>query len=117
MLIAEGLEAQAEALESAQDDLARLAAAYRAWALANPQLYRLMTERPLPRDLLPEGLEARAAAPLLKAAGDADLSRALWGFAHGMVTLELAGRFPPWAKVDRTWTKAIDRLRASPFGP
>ena len=76
-----------------------------------------MTERPLPRDLLPKGLEARAAAPLMKAAGDADLSRALWGFVHGMVTLELAGRFPPWAKLDRTWTKAIDRFRASPFGP
>ena len=110
VLIAEGLHAQAEALESAQDDLARLAAAYRAWALANPQLYRLMTERPLPRDLLPKGLEARAAAPLLKVATDPDLARALSGFMHGMVTLELAGRFPPWAKVDRTWSKAIERL-------
>ena len=106
-LIAEGLEAHAEALERAQDDLASLAVAYRAFALANPQLYRLMTERPLPRDLLPGGLEARAAAPLLKAAGDADLARALWAFAHGMVTLELAGRFPPWAKLDRAWAKAI----------
>ena len=106
-LIAEGLELQAEALEPAQDDLASLATAYRAFALANPQLYRLMTERPLPHDLLPRGLEARAAAPLLKAAGDADLSRALWGFVHGMVTLELAGRFPPWAKLDRAWAKAV----------
>jgi AcrR family transcriptional regulator len=109
-LIAEGLESQAEALELAQDDLAQLAAAYRSWALANPELYRLMTERPLPRDLLPKGLEGRAAAPLLKAATDPDLTRALWGFMHGMVLLELGGRFPPWAKVDRTWTKTIDRL-------
>jgi AcrR family transcriptional regulator len=106
-LIAEGLQKQAEALEPAQDDLASLATAYRAFALANPQLYRLMTERPLPHDLLPRGLEARAAAPLLKAAGDADLSRALHGFLHGMVTLELSGRFPPWAKLDRAWQKGI----------
>ena len=69
-----------------------------------------MTERPLPRDLLPGGLEARAAAPLLKATGDADLARALWAFAHGMVTLELAGRFPPWAELDRAWAKAIFAL-------
>jgi AcrR family transcriptional regulator len=110
-LIAEGLEAQAEALEAAEGDLARVAAAYRAWALANPQLYRLMTERALPRELLPKGLEARAAAPLLKVAADPDLTRALTGFMHGMVTLELAGRFPPWAKIDRTWAKAIDRLQ------
>ena len=106
-LIAEGLQKQAEALEPVQDDLASLATAYRAFALANPQLYRLMTERPLPHDLLPRGLEARAAAPLLKAAGDADRSRALWGFVHGMVTLEIAGRFPPWARLDRAWAKAV----------
>ena len=69
-----------------------------------------MTERPLPHDLLPSGLEARAAAPLLKAAARSrPLARAL-GFLHGMVTLELAGRFPPWAKLDRTWAKAIVAL-------
>jgi AcrR family transcriptional regulator len=110
VLIAEALTSQAEALEAAQDDLATLAAAYRSWALEHPQLYRLLTERPLPRDLLPKGLEGRAAAPLLRAAPDPDIARASWGFMHGMVMLELAGRFPPWAKVDRTWSKAIARL-------
>jgi AcrR family transcriptional regulator len=107
VLIAEGLEASAGALRAAGPDLASIARAYRRFALANPQLYRLMTERPLPRDLLPEGLEQRAAAPIVEAAGDPDLARAAWAFAHGMVQLELAGRFPPDADLDPAWTKAI----------
>ena len=103
-LIAEGLERHAEALEHAGTTLPELAAAYRAFARANPQLYRLMTEGPLPRDLLPDGLEERAAAPLVKiAGGDRTRARALWAFAHGMVALELAGRFPPDADLDAAW--------------
>ena len=53
----------AEALEGRCATLAEIGTAYRRFAQENPQLYRLMTDRPLPRDLLPEGLEARAAAP------------------------------------------------------
>ena len=107
-LIADGLREHAEALEASSGDLASIAAAYRAFALANPQLYRLMTERPLPREDLPEGLEARAAAPLIAAVGgDPDLARAAWAYAHGMVGLELAGRFPPDADLAAAWRKAI----------
>ena len=71
-----------------------------------------MTELPLPRDRLPDGLEARAAAPLVRAAGDEDRARALWAFAHGMVTLELAGRFPPDADVDAAWQTGIAAFTA-----
>jgi AcrR family transcriptional regulator len=107
LLIADGLAAFAEALEAAGPGLPAVAAGYREFARANPHLYRLMTERPLPRDQLPEGLEARAAAPIVKAVGDADLARAAWAFAHGMVQLELAGRFPPDADLDPAWQKAV----------
>jgi hypothetical protein len=72
-----------------------------------------MTERPLPRDLLPDGLEARAAAPVLGAVGDPDLARAAWAYAHGMVQLELAGRFPPGADLDPAWTKAVAAFTAA----
>jgi AcrR family transcriptional regulator len=106
LLIADGLAAHADAVADS-GSLAEIAAAYRRFALDNPQLYRLMTERPLPRDLLPEGLEARAAAPIIRAVGDPDLARAAWAFAHGMVQLELAGRFPPDADLDAAWSKAI----------
>ena len=95
------------------------------FALAHPHLYRFANERPLPRDRLPEGLEARAAAPVVRAAGgDPDRARAVWAFAHGMVgssrrTLpagcrpgrRLAGRVrafaagaPPPRTVVRSWT-------------
>jgi AcrR family transcriptional regulator len=107
VLIADGLERSARALADAGPTLADVASAYRRFALANPQLYRLMTERPLPRDLLPKGLEERAAAPVLIAAGDPDLARAAWAFAHGMVALELAGRFPPEADLDAAWDTAL----------
>lgn len=114
-LIAEGLREHAAALEAAGGDLASIAAAYRAFALANPQLYRLMTERPLPREDLPAGLEDRAAAPLLAALdGDRDRARAAWAFAHGMVQLELAGRFPPDADLDAAWRAAVAAFTNAP---
>jgi hypothetical protein len=67
-----------------------------------------MTDQPLPRSELPEGIEGRAAAPLITAVdGDLDLARAAWAFAHGMVTLELADRFPPDADLDAAWKAGL----------
>jgi AcrR family transcriptional regulator len=119
-IIATGLEDSAAALEVALDEaagtgeapLAALAGAYRAFALAHPHLYRLMTDRPLPRDRLPAGVEARAAAPVLRAAGSQDRARAVWAFAHGMVQLELARRFPPGADLEPAWREGIAALQA-----
>ena len=90
--------------------LGQLAASYRAWALAHPHLYRLLTEGPLPRERLPEGLEAWAAEPVVAAAGGPDLARAAWAFAHGMTILELDGRFPPDADLDAAWSAGVDAL-------
>ena len=88
--------------------LARLGSAYREFALARPHLYRLMNERPLARELLPPGLEDRAAAPLVAAVGgDPDLARAAWAFAHGMIMLELNDRFPPGADLDAAWQAGL----------
>ena len=99
-LIAEALAEIGDVFEAAiagsDDPLAAVAAAYRGWALAHPHLYRLMMDRPLPRERLPAGLEDRAAAALVAATGgDPDAARAAFAFAHGMVVLELNGRFPP----------------------
>jgi AcrR family transcriptional regulator len=113
LLIADGLRMHAEALDGTGPDLESIAAAYRSFALEHPQLYRLMTDRPLPRDELPDGLEARAAAPLLRALRDPDLARAAWAYAHGMVQLELAGRFPADADLGAAWSKAIRALQSA----
>jgi AcrR family transcriptional regulator len=107
-IIATGLEDAATAFEAAITDTAEplpaLAGAYRAFALAHPHLYRLMNNGPLPRRQLPPGLEDRTAAPVLEVAGgNLDRARALWAFAHGMVMLELDGRFPAGADLDAAW--------------
>lgn len=95
------------ALEAAPD-LPSLAAAYRDWALRHPRLYEMATRLPLARQRLAPGVEAAAAAPLLRmTGGDLAAARALWGLAHGLVDLELAGRFPPGADLDAVWAHAF----------
>lgn len=67
-----------------------------------------MNDRPLPRDRLPPEVEADAAAPLMQVTGsDVARSRALWAFAHGLVMLEMHGRFPPGADVEAAWQAGI----------
>jgi AcrR family transcriptional regulator len=91
--------------------LTELARVYRSWAFAHPHLYRLVTGGPLPRERLPEGLEAWTAEPVVVAAdGDPDRARAAWAFAHGMTILELDGRFPPDADLDAAWSSGIAAL-------
>ncbi len=108
-LIVDGFAEFAAALDGAAE-LEQLGRAYRAFALGHPHLYRLMTDRPLPRDALPPGVEERGAAPLVATIADPDLARAAWAFAHGMVTLELAGRFPETADLDAAWAAGLDAL-------
>ncbi|MGW2569440.1 TetR/AcrR family transcriptional regulator [Streptomyces sp. NPDC001537] len=111
-LIAQLLEESAAAMESAEEhepgSLPALAEAYRTYALAHPHLYCLATERPLPREALPAGLEDRAALPLMRACGgDLDMARAVWAFAHGMVILEIHGRFPDDADLTAAWKRGL----------
>ncbi|MET7647057.1 TetR/AcrR family transcriptional regulator [Streptomyces sp. NPDC005426] len=101
------LRETAEALEAAEatapGSFPALAAAYRTHALAHPHLYRLTTGHPLRQEL-----EERAAAPLFRAlAGDEGLARAAWAFAHGMIAMELNGRFPAESDVSAAWTAGI----------
>ena len=110
-LINEGFEQIAERFESAlangEDALVEVAIAYRAFARSHPHLYRLMTAGPLPRERLRPGVEARAAAPIVQAVGDPNLARAVWAFAHGMVILELDGRFPVDANLEAAWAAGL----------
>ena len=118
-IISAGFEEQAalfeQALEQSPDDpLDALAAAYRAFARSHPHLYRLMTDRPLPRERLVPGIEARAGLPIYRAAGEnPDLARAAWAFAHGMTILELNQRFPDGADLDAAWRAGIQAIRGA----
>ena len=100
-----------EVVAGSDDPVLQIAEAYRTWALAHPHLYTLMNDQPLPRTELPEGLEERAVLPLLKAVGgDVERARAAWAFAHGMVTLELADRFPEHADLDSAWSEGLEGI-------
>jgi AcrR family transcriptional regulator len=106
-LITEGITELGQALAGAGPSLADMAGAYRRYALDHPHLYVLMTQRPLPRDQLPEGLEERAAVPLRAVIPEEDRARALWAAAHGLTILELNGRFPPGADLDAAWAATV----------
>lgn len=117
-LMAEALQQQAELFEkvvaNSDDPVPGIGAAYRSWALQHPHLYALMNDQPLPRSELPEGLEERAVIPLLDAVGgDMDRARAAWAFAHGMVTLELADRFPDDADLAAAWDIGLEGISRS----
>jgi AcrR family transcriptional regulator len=106
-LIAEGLQELGQALAAASPSPAAMAAAYRRYATKHPHLYVLMTQRPLPRDRLPAGLEEQAASPLRAALADEHRARAAWAAAHGLAILELNGRFPPGADLDAAWRAMV----------
>ncbi|MFE9907671.1 TetR/AcrR family transcriptional regulator [Streptomyces clavifer] len=107
-LAGEMLRETAGVLEAAERDhpgsFVGLATAYRAHALAHPHLYLLT----MGSAVLPVGAAAAAAAPLFRAAGgDEGRARAAWAFAHGMVVLELNGRFLPGTDLAAAWEAGI----------
>ncbi|WP_328601951.1 TetR-like C-terminal domain-containing protein [Nocardia terrae] len=110
LVVADGFAEIADALEAAvPQGLTGIAAAYRDYAIGHPHVYRLMNYRPLRRDLLPAGLEERTARPLAAAVGgDPARARALWAFAHGMVSLEIDGRFPDDADLAAAWRAGLE---------
>ena len=114
-LISDGLISQAEAYEKAvtdgDDPTLSIANAYRRWAHEHRHLYALMNSGPIPRDRIPDEVSERPVAAVLDAfGGNRELARAAWAFAHGMITLELADRFPPEADLDQTWHTGITAI-------
>ena len=88
--------------------IASVLEAYRHRSLERPNRYRLATSGPLRRDLLPDCLEEWAGQPFFFATGDPFRSQALWSFAHGMVVLEIDGRYPDDSDLNRTWRAGAD---------
>ena len=110
-LQAYGIKKFAEAMSAAKKTKRAKALAYRAWAILNPHLYEVTLKVPLLRDRLPEGLESGVTAMIIELTGkDHEHARAVWGLMHGLVDLEIAGRFPPDADLDKTWSRAIQML-------
>jgi AcrR family transcriptional regulator len=118
-LIEQGMAELGAALRAAvasERPVAGLLRAYRAQALANPNLYRLATAGPLPRERLAPGLEDWAGEPFFLAVGEPHLAQALFAFAHGMVILEIDRRFPEDSDLDRTWDEGARAFASGGLG-
>jgi len=114
--LGEQLDAVVSHTEDARAQVRELAHAFRAFAHANPQSYRLIfagsdATRPDPE------LLARAAVPLLRVTaelagpGDAlDAARTLTAWASGFVSMELANGFQLGGDVDRAFEFGVERL-------
>ena len=101
-----------QASANSGDPLRNLAGAYRAVAAAHPHLYRLMTDDSLDRRRLTPGIEAWSGAPLGEHFREPEAARAFWGFLHGMAILEIDGRFPEDADLDRSWDRGVSAFSA-----
>ncbi|CAG7598416.1 TetR/AcrR family transcriptional regulator [Leucobacter soli] len=111
--------AAAEAQPGTEDRLTAFAGAYRGLALRAPQLYRLANDRTLDRELLERldhGCEAAAMGALLRFFDEDltrhDRARLAWAAAHGLVSLEIVGRFPEGADLASAWG-SLARLLAA----
>jgi AcrR family transcriptional regulator len=102
-----------EQIRGARDPLRALVLGYRQWARDHPHLYLLMTARELDRSQPGvAAAEEEAARPVREVTGDNPTAGALmWAWGHGMVVLELNGRFPPRHDLDALWEQGIEMLR------
>lgn len=107
-LQARGLQEFGSAIKRAGKSRKAKALAYRKWALENPYLYEITVSIPLLRNRIPVGLEEGVTKMIIEITGkDHEHARAVWALMHGLVDLEIAGRFPKEANLDLTWKRAI----------
>lgn len=84
---------------------------YRSWALENPNLYPVVFQQRLHRELLTPGLEEGVLALVIQAVGGShELARTMWAQLHGLVDLELQGRLPADADLTTTWNLVVTGL-------
>ena len=84
---------------------------YRQWALANPNLYPVVFQQRLHRELLPKGLEEKVLGLVIVAAGGSHVqARAMWAQLHGLVDLELQSRLPADADMDAIWNEVVKSI-------
>jgi len=95
-----------------RDHVSALAYAYRSLGREHPQLFRLMNERPF------------LGVQLIRAVGEATTidygalfpsltaGMSFWAWGHGILVLEIVGRFPPEIDLDVMWETMIDAVSA-----
>lgn len=107
-LQARGLQEFGIAIREAGRGRKAKALSYRKWALENPHLYEITVSIPLLRHRIPAGIEEGITTMIIEITGkDHEHARAVWAMLHGLVDLEIAGRFPENADLELTWKRAI----------
>ena len=106
-----GITEFAKSLKKAGNARSLKVHAYRNWAVKNKNLYEATFRYPLQRELLPKGLEEEVTKYVIEIAGkDHEHARAVWALLHGLVDLELVGRFPKDANLELTWKRALELI-------
>jgi len=114
-LWAEQLAAASDALpETAtrRDRITAIARAYRALGLAHPQLFRLMNERPFLGPQLIRAVGETTAIDYGALFPSLTAGMSFWAWGHGILVLEILGRFPPEVDLDVMWETMIDSVSA-----
>ena len=111
--------AGAEDTDDPRADLRSVAVEYRAFVLRNPNGYRLIfadvpaDASPDPADLAAMGLPiVRATGRLVGEARALESARTVVAWAHGFVSMELAGAFRLGGDLDRAYAFGIDAILA-----
>jgi AcrR family transcriptional regulator len=109
------LAAASDALPSTasrRDRIASLANAYRALGREHPQLFRLMNERPFLGAQLIRAVVDSPTADYGALFPSLTAGMSFWAWGHGILVLELVGRFPPDVDLDAMWETMIDSASA-----
>ena len=115
--LAEGRREALRAAAGVTDALAGMAAQQREYAARHPHLYRLMFDRPFPRELLAAQADAQAWLPVVEVLGTEERVWAAFAFAHGMLELERTGRLPPGDRLEAVWRVGLEAFEGASRRP
>jgi len=94
-----------------RERLAIFARTYREFGLQHPQLYRLMHDHELLRPTVNYGIERAESDRYIGIFPNNLIARSFWSWAHGLMAIELAQRFPDGGPtVDELWDKLVDTV-------
>lgn len=108
--LAEGRLGAVQGATGVADAVDSLATYQREFATRHRHLYRLMFDRPFPRELLATSADAEAWRPVVELLGSEERVWVAFAFAHGMLELERTGRLPPGQVAEAVWRLGIEAI-------
>ncbi len=112
--LAEGRMRAVAAASDTSDAMRRLGAHQREFAARHPHLYRLMFDRPFPRELVSGQADAAAWRPVVDVLGSEERVWAAFAFTHGMLELERTGRLAPGPQLEAVWQVGQEAFEGLP---